>query len=248
MLKDDPLFVTYKDKFEHIIDVEYIDEDDQICQCKKNYMFVVMEYYLYNDLTYYNFRCNEKNIIYVLYQALNALMTLKSKEIVHHDIKLSNFLVVSVDPLKIALTDFEFAEKLINNETTFSNDGTVVFMAPEVLNEEPHDLSVDIWSLGVSGYKLASGSYPFKLISKDDITTTRQKVRRNKLTFPRIDFKDKSNDLKDLLTAMLEKDPSKRITVDQALSNKLFDEYRTHDTAEKEEINNDEGYLLESSL
>lgn len=245
LFKNSPLFIAYEDHFEQIIDAEYYDDEGQLIQYKKNYMFIVMKYYKNKDLTLYNFRFSEKIILHIMYQALTALLELKNKEIVHNDIKLGNFLVVSLDPVKIILTDFEFAEKLSANEKTFSNNGTSVFMAPEVLNDEEHDHSVDIWALGVSGYRLAGGCYPFKLINKDDIKITREKVKRNKLNFPRIDFKDKSNDLKNLLSKMLEKDPSKRITVEQALSDKLFDEFKLN----SDEVNvNDEESFLESSL
>lgn len=234
LFKDNDLFVNYKDQFEHLIDVEYRNEEGQLCQCKKNYMFVVMEYYKYGDLSQYCFKNNEKQVVNILYQALKALLALSNKSIVHHDIKLGNFLVVSVDPLKIALTDFEFAEKLADVGQTTSSDGTIVFMAPEILNGEAHDLSSDIWSLGVSGYKLAGGSYPFKLLIKDDVDRTREKIERLKLSFPRIEFRSNSSGFKELLSAMLEKDPTKRITVEQALQSELFDECRIDEAEEQE--------------
>ncbi len=40
--------------------------------------------------------------------------------------------------------------------------GSPAFLAPEMINGEEYDYKVDIWSLGVTLYKLMTGDYPFK--------------------------------------------------------------------------------------
>ena len=55
--------------------------------------------------------------------------------------------------------------------------GSRAFMAPELItNEEPHDMAVDVWALGVTAfYLLTYGKFPFpgntKIIVDDKIKT-----------------------------------------------------------------------------
>ena len=39
--------------------------------------------------------------------------------------------------------------------------GTVLYMAPEVINSEPYRAESDIWSLGVILYEICTGNRPF---------------------------------------------------------------------------------------
>ena len=190
-------------------------------------MFVVMKYYQYKDLErvteHASKGSSEDMVVNFLFQSLNALKVLHSKKIVHHDIKLSNFLIISDDPLKFALIDFEFAEKL-NDQKTLSMAGTRPFLAPEILNDEEHNTSVDIWGLGVSAYKLSEGCFPYKIINKDSTEQIKSKISRNNLKFFG-NSKKKSANFINLLSEMLKKEPSQRITADEALQNNLFDKY-----------------------
>ena len=38
--------------------------------------------------------------------------------------------------------------------------GTLEYMAPEMLNNKPHDFRVDIWALGIFLYELIHGKSP----------------------------------------------------------------------------------------
>jgi serine/threonine-protein kinase ULK/ATG1 len=40
--------------------------------------------------------------------------------------------------------------------------GSPLFMAPEVLFQQPYDHAADSWSLGVIFYNMVVGGYPFK--------------------------------------------------------------------------------------
>lgn len=44
--------------------------------------------------------------------------------------------------------------------TTFC--GTIDYMTPEMLEDRPHDYSLDLWCLGVLLYELLHGTAPFQ--------------------------------------------------------------------------------------
>ena len=46
-------------------------------------------------------------------------------------------------------------------EVLTSLKGTPLYMAPEVVQEQPYTHTADLWSLGVILYELATGSPPF---------------------------------------------------------------------------------------
>lgn len=221
-------FVTYDETFEEEIEVEFMDGSKK-CKCQKNYMFAIMKFYIHNDLEKEVSKCRkgmcEEVIIDILYQVLKALKFLKDNGIVHHDIKLANILIIDVEPLTIALTDFEFAEVLNAGQNTDSDWGTPIYMAPEILMNKEHRMEVDMWALGVCAYRLASRTYPFNLIPKDTYDKVCKKINDNKLSFATCYFKNKSQQLINLISKMLNKDQNERITVDEALQDQLFERY-----------------------
>lgn len=225
LFQNNPLFVRYEDQFEHIIDVESEEDDGKKYKYKKNYMFVIMKDYGQNLEALadrYRTGVEEKVVVEFLNQALNALKVLENESVVHHDIKLSNFLIASDDPWKFVLIDFEFAKKLSDGEKITSRDGTPIFSAPEVLKEEPHDNSADIWGIGVSAFRLATGVYPFKITHRDNNDSILEKIENNNAIFLSSRFKNKSLELKELLLKMLNKNQKERITVEKALQSPLF--------------------------
>ena len=62
----------------------------------------------------------------------------------------------------IKLIDFGFAKRLKNQEDrTFTNCGTPVYLAPEILTGQGHNFAADVWSLGVVICELITGVTPF---------------------------------------------------------------------------------------
>ena len=85
-----------------------------------------------------------------------VLKRLHRKDVIHRDVKPSNFLVDDAGHVKAV--DFGSA---VLSEDVHGMEGTPLFMAPESLNGYPECVS-DMWSVGVTAYFLVSGDFPFR--------------------------------------------------------------------------------------
>ncbi|OHT02770.1 CAMK family protein kinase [Tritrichomonas foetus] len=142
-----------------------------------------------------------KDIIIQIIVALEYLH--KSQKIVHRDLKIENILLD--EHHKIRLVDFGFAEKY--DDKLFTDMvGSLAYAAPEVVRGMKYDFSVDVWSLGIILFYLTTGQLPFVSAS------VQQQYKKIMLVEPYYPTY-LSNELIDLLKKLLQKDPSKRITL-----------------------------------
>lgn len=93
--------------------------------------------------------------------------------------------------------------------------GTMDYLAPEMVEEEPHDDRVDVWCLGVLCYELCTGSAPFEAKSQAD---TYSRILSIDLKMPSHLSPAVQNFIKRLLT----KDPEDRIKLDEILLHPWF--------------------------
>ena len=143
-------------------------------------------------------------------QVVNAVYYLHNNNIIHRDIKPENILIGEDN--KIKLCDFGWAKELtLENRSTFC--GTVEYMAPEIVENENYDYSVDIWSLGILLYELLYGHSPFKANNTKNIILN---IKSHELTY---DDKNKnvSNSCKDLIKKLLNNNPQKRYKIKDIL-------------------------------
>jgi eukaryotic-like serine/threonine-protein kinase len=108
----------------------------------------------------------QTEIAHVFKRIAEALDAAHAREIIHRDVKPSNFLYDSTG--EIFLSDFGIAKS-----TTFIDDdgtwlvGTPAYMSPEQVLGNPVDGRADIYALGIVLYRLLSGQLPF---SNDSVT------------------------------------------------------------------------------
>ncbi|KAI9177257.1 hypothetical protein LWI28_012945 [Acer negundo] len=92
--------------------------------------------------------------------------------------------------------------------------GTEEYVAPEMILGNGHDFSVDWWSLGIVLYEMLYGVTPFK-------GTNRKETFYRVLTEP-ARLVGEATLLRDLISKLLEKDPVKRIRVEEIKGHDFF--------------------------
>lgn len=140
--------------------------------------------------------------IKMIYQISHALHIIHKSGYIHRDLKLENILFDSKTGT-VKITDLGLAieyEKISPKETPV---GTLLYMAPEVLQGKKYDQRADIYSLGILTYCMLIGSPPFE--SNDPTEILKWHLSQKELKVPQIPL-----ELQNLLKSMLNPEPSRR--------------------------------------
>mgnify|MGYP004445108383 CR=1 FL=1 len=154
-----------------------------------------------------------------------AIEYLHKKDIIYRDLKPENILID--DEGHVKLTDFGLAkENVTTNIPSKTFCGSPQYLSPEMLSMEGTTKASDIYGLGTILYELISGNPPFYA---QDINEMYQNITENKLMFQQFC----SDELKDLLTKMLNKNPKNRITIEEMKNHDFFKDINWNDLANK---------------
>ena len=119
----------------------------------------------------------------------------------------------------IKLIDFGCSKMFTRTKRNFNDVvGTLVYCSPEVLSNNYNEMC-DIWSCGVLMYCLLCGYFPFMGSDEEEII---KRILSGKFEFDVEDFNGISYEAKDLITRCLKYEPSKRITIQEALNHRFF--------------------------
>ncbi|KAG0700106.1 kinase-like domain-containing protein [Suillus ampliporus] len=153
-------------------------------------------------------RFNEERSRFYSAELLLALEHLHELDVVYRDLKPENILLDYTG--HIALCDFGLCKlNMKDSDTTNTFCGTPEYLAPEILNGQGYNKSIDWWTLGVLLYEMLSGLPPFY----DEVTDKMyQKILTDPLTFG----PDIGTEARSILTSLLNRDPSKRLGVNGA--------------------------------
>ena len=115
------------------------------------------------------------------------------------------------------LADFGIAKMLDSKDGVLSTmAGSFGYAAPEIMLKQGHGKPVDMWSLGVITYTLLCGYSPFR---SENVADLIEESRNGRIVFHGRYWKDVSNDAKSFIVSLLQPEPSKRLTSQEALRN-----------------------------
>lgn len=79
---------------------------------------------------------------------------------IHRDIKPENILIADQEKMHVKLCDFGWSTHTID-ERRMTFCGTVDYVAPELVYQEPYDDKIDHWAVGILTFELLTGQAPF---------------------------------------------------------------------------------------
>jgi serine/threonine protein kinase len=217
MLSDirDEIQIQYKLRgLEHVVQLYGIFSNN-------SYVYLILEYAPLGSLRQLMERTKKFSLgesAKIICHLVKTVMQLHEKDIIHRDLKPENLLIGADSKIKIA--DFGSSAKLDaikKNRTSFV--GTPSYAAPEFLvGKREHNKPCDIWSLGVLLYEFLVGKRPFDQSLSQDTNITDEHVMKGVYQCP-VDMDHKA---KDLISKMLEKDVSKRISLEDILKHEFI--------------------------
>jgi len=161
----------------------------------------------------------------IVHQWAKALLHCHKNGISHRDVKLDNCLIDKEGKTK--LIDFGLASMDEKGEGSCLNFvGSPEYVAPEIIRSKPYSgTKADVYSLGVSLYCLLFGQYPF-------FPEQRFELLRAGKEHPPIEWPDSSPlflrsvgaSAKNLISKMFEPDPEKRISMEEVVNDRWFEE------------------------
>ena len=157
----------------------------------------------------------ENTIIDVFTQICLAVKYIHDRKVLHRDIKPENILVCANGIVKLG--DFGFARRLESTAAkAITRAGTPMFTSPEMLMGLRYSMPSDIWSLGCVLYELCARRAPFDGANVDEISKNVRTRRPPRL--PSI----YSEDLRQLVSDMLTKNPRNRPSIHEILSRPIL--------------------------
>ncbi|KAH6555840.1 hypothetical protein KP509_1Z224200 [Ceratopteris richardii] len=153
----------------------------------------------------------------ILKAVVSAIAFCHEREVMHRDIKPDNILLPSrksgYENVKFA--DFGTSADFSDRRPFRDVEGTIYYVAPEVLTGTGYDEKVDIWGLGILLYVILSGYLPFHGKTEADIFWN---IKTRSLSLNRSPWREISAEAKDLLKGMLQKNPHRRLELAEIMA------------------------------
>jgi calcium-dependent protein kinase len=172
---------------------------------------------------------NEQQLSIIFYQVLSGLIYLHENDIFHRDIKPENILISKKEKdlltdeeyFWIQIIDYDCAKIFEENKEENSSSGNIYYFAPEVLNNE-YDEKSDSWSVGVILYMFLVGKAPFDGLNNEEIMNS---IKTREYDADNEKLNQFSEEVRDLLKGLLNKNTEERLSVKQALNHQWFKKF-----------------------
>ena len=164
---------------------------------------------------------DEGSAAFIMNQVLKIVKYCHSMNVIHRDLKPENIMIESREQnrcIQIKIIDFGTAKIFEKGQPENRYVGSSYYIAPEVIQRK-YTEKCDLWSCGVILYILLTGRAPFEGDDDDEII---QSVRKGKYDTCSAPFPLLSYEAKNLIKGLLEMDPKKRLSADEALNHNWF--------------------------
>lgn len=153
----------------------------------------------------------------VVTQIAQAMQEAHQLGLVHGDLKPSN--VMQDGAARIRILDFGLASRGDATTSLEQSDpqGTIAYMAPEMLSGSPSSVKTDVYALGVMLYELLAGARPFAALH--GLPLAAALVQSTSLQWDGMD--DMEPELRQLILAMTARQPAQRLPDMQAVLARL---------------------------
>lgn len=135
----------------------------------------------------------------LLIQMLQALAYLHRRGVIHRDLKPGNVLVANQEFVKV----LDFGLSIKQGQET-SMEGTIGYIAPEILNGQSASIASDLYAVGVIAYEMFTGQLP---IIHGDLNQMRELILTAE---PDLDRPTIPASVQEFLKILLSKDPQDR--------------------------------------
>ena len=176
---------------------------------------------------------DEGHSAFIINQILKAVTYLHKMNVIHRDLKPENIMITNREKngcLQVKLIDFGTAKIYEKGHSESKYVGSSYYMAPEIIKRN-YDEKCDLWSIGVILYILLTGRPPFDGNDDDEILENVQKGVYDKWAYP---FPLLSSHAKDLIFKLLQYEPKKRLSAEEALDHPWF---KTAEFKKKDKVN-----------
>ena len=176
---------------------------------------------------------DEGQAAFIINQILKAVTYCHKMNIIHRDIKPENIMITNREKngcLQVKLIDFGTAKIFEKGVQENKYVGSSYYMAPEVIKRK-YDEKCDLWSIGVILYILLTGRPPFDGNDDEEILENVKKGVYDKWAYP---FPLLSAHGKDLIFKLLQYDPKKRLSAEEAIEHPWF---KTAEFKKKDKVN-----------